>query len=383
MKKNVILLLALLAMLGMSCKGGSSEGEDTDVLAYEKLDERATLMKMYEALNGDGWDDWGKKGWGTDAPLKEWGGIDVDDEGHVERLKIYNAKGAVPPEIQNLEWLKTLEISFENDDSIVANAVCGNVFQIESLENLMLYQAPRTDKAGYTKLPEKMNLPNLKMLHLLYVDGDLHQLGDLANLEDLLVRGSTPDIPEEVANCSKLRVFFWDSREKASKPFPAFLTKLTALENLEMYFTEPFGEKLPDCLWEMKSLKDIRIGGVASNHGELDGAKVAQLENLNFLRIHKCGLTNIPEELFAMPNLEYLDLAENAIAGEIPACIGNSKLKSIDFSTNPDLKGSIPASMGNLENLYNLRLYKTGMDQTIPASMKQLPKFDSFGDDIF
>lgn len=373
----------MLAVLGMSCKGGSSEDDATGAQEFEQLDERATLMKIYEALNGDSWGDWNKKNWGSEEPLKEWGGVDVDDEGHVKSLKIFDIKGAIPPEIQNLAWLKTLELDFENDDSLVANPVPGNVFQMSSLESLMIYQTMRTDKAGWTKIPEKVNLPNLKMLHLVYVDGDLHQLGDLPALENVLVKSSTPDVPEQLEKCSNLRVFFWGSREKPSKPFPEFLAKLTTLENLEMQYEEPFGEKLPECLWTMKSLKDIRLSGIASNHGELDGTKVAQLENLNFLKLTRSGITNIPEELFAMSNLEYLDLDDNAITGEIPASIGDSKLKSVSLGGNANLTGKIPESMGKLTGLYSFNLRKTGVDQNVPASVKALPKYESFSKNLF
>ena len=74
MKKSVMLIMAAIAMLIMSCKGGSSSGEGTaeatDVPEYEKLDERAALVKIFEAVGGEEWSDYNKAGWCTSASGK-------------------------------------------------------------------------------------------------------------------------------------------------------------------------------------------------------------------------------------------------------------------------------------------------------------------------
>ncbi len=385
MKKNVMMLLAVLSLLGMSCKGGSSSGDGSaDVPEFEKLDERATLVKVFEALNGNEWKEEDKAGWCTEAPLNEWKGVELDDAGKVTKLQlsVYGVKGAIPAEIQNLEALKDLNVTFKNAGAGIQNPVPANVFQMASLENLRL-NCPTSNADEYIQLPESFNLPNLKHFTINRVKGDFHQLGTCTNLIDIVIKNCTPDIPAEIGNCTQLRDIFWEGEGTPTKPLTSELTKLTLLKDLTIYSDEPYDEKLPDFIWDMSSLENILLKNVAKNHGELEAEKVAKLSKLEGLNLIKDGITNIPESLFSIASLKYLDLAENAISGEIPASIGNSNLRSIDFSKNAGLTGKIPASIGNLKDLYKLYLTGTGIDQNVPASVKSLPKFDSFSSRIF
>ena len=119
MKKSVMMIMAAIAMLSMSCKGGSStSGEGTaettevEVPEYEKLDERATLVKIFETVGGSEWSDYNKTGWCTDAPLNEWKNVKLNQEGKVEELYLsLSLKNPLPPEIQNLESLKGCSIN--------------------------------------------------------------------------------------------------------------------------------------------------------------------------------------------------------------------------------------------------------------------------------
>ena len=387
MKKNVMLLLAVVAILGMySCKGGSTSGEGTaDAPEFEKLDERATLIKIFEALNGKEWPEDNKAGWCTDAPLGEWEGVEVDEAGKVVELSLFHrgVKGTLPAEIQNLESLKLLNIDFDNNGSGIQNPVPANVFQMTSLESLRL-GCPTSHEEEYIQLPESFNLPNLTKLTINRVKGDFHQLGTCTNLEDIVIKNCTPDIPEEIGNCTKLTSIFWEGQGAPTKPLTSALTKLTALKTLQLYSDEAYDEKLPDFIWDITSLKSLTLKGVASNQGELDAEKIAKLSNIEGLHLNKDGITNIPDGLFDIPTIKYLDLSKNAISGSIPASIGNNtKLQDIDFSDNPDLKGSIPASIGNLKDLYDIDFSGTGIDQNIPAAMKSLAKYEDLVKDMF
>lgn len=376
MKKNLMMLVAAM-MLSIVCQA-------TEPTAPATLDERATLVKIFEALNGQNWSERDKKGWCTDAALGEWNGVTVNNEGKVVRLKLplSNVKGVLPAEIQNLSSLTYLEIRFFNLKTEFKNPVPACVFQMPTLENLKL--SVYTDKEEqYIQLPQNFNLPNLKYLILSNVVGDFHQLATCANLEQITISSSTPDIPDEIGKCSKLGLIYWENNKTPTKPLTAELAKLTQLSKLEIYNKTPFEEKIPDFIWNISSLKLLVLKNVASNHGELDAKKVAQLPSIENLRLMNDGITNLPEGLFAIPTLKYLTLSGNAIKGKIPASIGNSNLQSLDLEGNAELTGKIPDSMGNLKDLYSLDLRKTGIEQKIPKSVQELPRFSSFGERIF
>lgn len=376
MKKDLMMLVVAL-MLSIVCKAN-------DMAVSATLDERATLVKIFEALNGQNWSERDRKGWCTDAPMSEWAGVSVNSEGKVVRLKLplSNVKGVLPDEIQNLSSLTYLEIRFFNMRTGFKNPVPACVFQMSSLENLKL-SVYTSNADEYIQLPATFNLPNLKYLVLSEVKGDLHQLGSCTNLEQITLKNCTPDIPAEIADCAKLNLLYWEGEGAPNQPLTPELAKLSKLSRLEIYTKTPYDEKLPDFIWNMGSLKVLVLKNVASNHGELDAKKVAQLPSIENLRLIKDGITNLPEGLFAIPTLKYLTLSDNAISGKIPASIGNSNLQSLDLDSNAGLTGKIPDSMGNLKDLYSLSLKKTGVDQKIPKSVEELPRFKSFGERIF
>lgn len=388
MKKSVMMIMAAIAMLSMSCKGGSSSGdgaaEATDVPEYEKLDERAALVKIFEAVGGEEWSDYNKTGWCTDAPLNEWKNVKVNQEGKVEELYLsLSLKKPLPPEIQNFEALKKLHVSF---DRSVANPVPANVFMMPSLEILIIQNTNSEEGAGIV-IPETVNLPNLKNLSLLHVESDLHQLSQMPNLEVLDISSGPADIPEEIGTCTNLKTLLWYPGTANTKPLTAELKKLTSLEVIDICFNttkeQGFDEKIPDFIWDFTNLKKLWLTNVAKNNGDLNGAKIAKLTKVENLKLSRNGITNIPEEFFALPALKYFSLEKNAIKGEIPASVGNSNLQSISLNDNPELGGKIPDSMGKLQNLYSLSLGNTAIDQNIPASVKKLPKFESFSSRIF
>ncbi len=73
--------------------------------------DRAALVALYHATDGDDWDD--NDNWLTDAPLSEWHGVETDDNGRVTRLDLEanNLSGELPLEFGNLDHLQWVNIS--------------------------------------------------------------------------------------------------------------------------------------------------------------------------------------------------------------------------------------------------------------------------------
>ncbi len=63
----------------------------------------------------------------------------------------------------------------------------------------------------------------------------------------------------------------------------------------------------------------------------------------------------------------------NQLRGEIPAALGNlTNLRGLQFSQEPRLSGEIPAALGNLTNLRSLVLWETALRGEIPDALGNL-----------
>ncbi len=77
----------------------------------------------------------------------------------------------------------------------------------------------------------------------------------------------------------------------------------------------------------------------------------------------------IPAELGDLNNLEWLWLDNNVLSGSIPVQLGNlANLEQLDLSGN-ELSGSIPAALGNLAALEWLKLEGNELSGAIPAEL--------------
>ena len=73
--------------------------------------EKDALMELFVALSGSDWTDF--TNWGSDRPLNEWFGVDVDFKGHVSKLSLpnNNLQGALPEAIEKLAFLTHIDLS--------------------------------------------------------------------------------------------------------------------------------------------------------------------------------------------------------------------------------------------------------------------------------
>jgi len=81
---------------------------------------------------------------------------------------------------------------------------------------------------------------------------------------------------------------------------------------------------------------------------------------------------SIPASLGNLDNLQTLQLNINKLSGSIPESLGNlSNLEILNLANN-QLSGSIPASLGNLDNLQDLFLQQNPLSGQIPKSLGNL-----------
>lgn len=162
--------------------------------------------------------------------------------------------------------------------------------------------------------------------------------------------------------------------------------------------------KLPDELWNLRSLKVLYLGNRIGegNHNSFTeiSENINKLENLEALSI--CNIPNIqiPSALKRLPKLSYLDcfgccfakIPDNLINKNIRAigieCFDSDglsiicKMKNLEeiFLTDSQLK-SLPIEIGNLTSLRRLHLVNSQVEN-IPESMQNLKNLKFFNIDL-
>lgn len=86
----------------------------------------------------------------------------------------------------------------------------------------------------------------------------------------------------------------------------------------------------------------------------------------------------LPASLGHLEELKVLELSFNRISGELPATLGElQKLEILALNGN-FIKGSIPNSFGQLQNLKQLHLSSNHLSGTIPESLNDLKALEVF-----
>ena len=83
----------------------------TPVLANTSPEmDRETLVVLYNATGGAEW--WNNQNWLSDAPMREWAGVDTDDNGRVRGVTLGERYlgGELPAELGNLANLTRLDL---------------------------------------------------------------------------------------------------------------------------------------------------------------------------------------------------------------------------------------------------------------------------------
>ena len=221
--------------------------------------DRAALGALFNATNGESWDDSGI--WLGPAPVSQWPGVQADDGGCVTGLGLYELHGELPPELGDLTNLWSLVLGNELDGEIP---------------------------------PELGNLTNLRELYLWgdKLSGEIPpELGDLTGLQSLTIHGSqlSGEIPAELGNLANLQVLSLSGGFEGE--IPAELGNLDSLQTLSLG-----GNRLS--------------GSIPPSLGDLVG-----LHTLDLSRNQLSG--EIPAELSNLVGLQRLDLYGNQFSGEI------------------------------------------------------------------
>ena len=319
---------------------GLATEQTTSAVAVDQ--DRAVLIGLYEATDGDNWKD--NTNWLINAyPLDQWYGVETDDEGRVTGLELFQNRltGEIPEALGNLDSLQYLDLG---DNYYLTGTIP------ETLENFS----------------------NLKSL-------------------DLSDNQLTGEIPETLGNLNNLQNLNL-ARNQLTGPIPETLGNLNNLQNLNLAWNQLTGE-IPETLGNLNNLQNLNLGNnvqyqnLSDNQVLLVGGLtglipevLGNLNNLQSLSLSDNQLTGeIPEALGNLDSLQYLDLAWNQLTGPIPETLGNlNNLQSLILAWN-QLTGEIPETLGQLDNLQYLSLAGNELTGCIPSALQDVPDFNDLG----
>ena len=402
--------------------------EGADGAACNPVADLNALTRLYNATDGVNW--YRNSNWLSDRPIREWHGVETDDEGHVTVLDLRwnDLNGTIPPELGGLSSLKELDLAGNQ----LTGTIPPELGSLDNLEELDLWMNELTGT-----IPRKLgSLDNMTSLWLTdnLLTGEIPPvLGDLSNLENLglsdnMLTGEIPPVLGDLSNLDYLGL----GDNQLSGTIPTQLGSLTNLTWLRLWNNQLTGT-IPRSFTGLTNLTrfefwdnaglcaptdevfrawlrgiDIYYGvacdfvpdrdvlGVLYNDtdgdnwedssnwltdqpmGDWYGVGTDYTGRVTSLSLEGNQLTGaIPGQLGNLSNLTLLDLDDNQLAGAIPDELGNlSNLRWLDLRGN-QLTGTIPTQLGNLSNLWRLYLDDNQLTGTIPTQLGNLSNLTS------
>ena len=173
-------------------------------------DEAVVLAALYEATNGDQWEN--NTNWLSITPLSEWYGVTTDDEGRVTRLYLINNQltGPIPETLGQLENLEYLGLGQNELTGPIPETLgqLGNLLSLDLSYNQLTGPIPGT-------LGQLENLEYLGLGQNELTGPIPETLGQLKNLEYLLldVNELTGSIPETLGQLESLGTLYLAGNE--------------------------------------------------------------------------------------------------------------------------------------------------------------------------
>ena len=194
------------------------------------------LLALFDSTNGPSWQNYSH--WIDSKPVRSWGGVTLNSEGHVMRLDLSGGslRGSIPPEIGNLTELTYLNLGNNHLVGRIPNEI-GNLTKLSYLHLGVI------DRVGANRMasPIPPELGNLRELEVL----------------DLSSNRLFGAIPLELGNLTRLRVLNLSSNN-LDGTVPGEMANLESLEYLDLRGNRLNGE-LPAGIAILEHLKDAYI----------------------------------------------------------------------------------------------------------------------------
>ena len=356
--------------------------------------DREILTNLFYATDGENWDD--SATWASDRPLGDWLGVQTNDEGRVIGLH--------------------LGIEFGPEDP-PNGEILGEIHNLDKLQSLYLFLRGLEER-----IPRELwHLSELRYLDISGLHGEIpSELGGLSHLEHLYIYGDMLEgtVPPEFFELAKLQELRIEGESLHAELSDAVETLILsgAMVTLQV---EALTGCLSDYVFEQHWLQYWLYG--MGSVGELPVCDNIHEDDLNALRgiysewgahgsmsnwltrlpVHEWeGITTdrdgrvvildfyleaddgprpsdtMPEAISRLTALEFLNLRDNGIKGEIPRWIANlTQLRVLDLSEN-ELSGEVPTFLSSMPQLWELYLDENNLTGCLPEPLERpLPPF--------
>ncbi|CAM9657113.1 unnamed protein product [Ectocarpus sp. 13 AM-2016] len=299
--------------------------------------DRDALNDLFEETGGAGWAT--NLNWGTDAPLSEWHGVEVNEEGRVVKLVLDSngLEGVIPESLAALSELEALRLRNNKLTGPIPGALCA----LRELKVLVLY---KNQLSGC--IPAELEgLSNLE--HLDLSDNSLtgsipRELGALSKLHTLqLYRNMlTGSIPKELFTSSRLETL-WLNRNKLTGSIPPEIGNATGLTSVKLHRNELSGH-IPK---ELAALKKLEMLLLANN-----------------------GLTGfVPAQVVKLQSISSLDLENNPLSGPVPSAIELRMLHDSLFLRGDDYEAWSEDMVKTKQHFKSLKSAKSSIRSSVTS----------------
>ncbi|MED6144755.1 hypothetical protein PIB30_018428 [Stylosanthes scabra] len=222
---------------------------------------------------------------------------------------------------------------------------------------------------NYSQIPAKIGeLSHLRYLNLSHCNDNTFsgevppQLSHLSNLLSLDLRSHTLP-PYDLVNHLQLK----------ASTFTSFIQNSTRLEHLRLNFVS-ISSSLPHSLTNLTSLQTLSLYN-CELHGEFP-VGIFHLPNLTFLDLAENQYLRGMLPNFLSRKLVVINLPITSFYGTLPASIENLTSLSWFVISNCNFYGTIPSSLGNLTQLAHFVLTDNVFDGEIPNSLFRLDNLE-------
>ena len=326
--------------------------------------------------------------WGTDSAenINSWKGVTITDK-RVAELELPNKElsGNIPEQISKLSHLHTLDLS----GNTLTEEIPESLRYLASLQTLNL-----SDNSLSGPIPEELSdLASLRTLDLHKnqltgsIPASLGRLTDLKSLK-LQINSLTGAIPEELAGISGLSSI-GDvnlSRNCLLGPVPARLAGVV-LAGGNLFGTENDNSRCGDpcsdgtfvlsatpVSWSVPAsplVDDCRALWATRKHFNAAGTAASSMSQQWGTTAHR-DIATWPGVEVERGRVAEVNLAADGLRGTVPAVLGDlDELEVLNLSRNL-LRGTIPAKLSELESVKTLNLSRNFLSGPVPASFSWL-----------
>ncbi|KAJ7947134.1 Receptor-like protein kinase [Quillaja saponaria] len=308
--------------------------------------------------------------------------------------------GVIPSTIFNNSMLQRLDLSSNNFTGILPSDMC---HAIPKLEFLYLNQNHFSGKlpSGWHECKELIHIYMFENRFMGYIPTEIgnstllqvlalssnslqgsipREIGDLRNLQFLLLgqNNLTGLIPPSIFNISTM-TYLYLSFNSFSGSLPSTIGHgLGNLEELHLAQNNLSGE-LPASISNASNLffleltKNSFFGVIPDSLGNLKNLQILALGENNFTNVPSTSEINILSSLANCKQLRIIDLSLIPLNGKLPTSFGNysTSLEKL-YLPNCQVTGNIPQEIGNLSSLIDLKLPGNNLKGPIPTTIKEL-----------